>query len=360
MTSEERIEELQALGYNRRESAFLELAALHSGFLLQRQYRTYTGCSRPTVSLFTSKMVANGDAVVSFVSRPVTVYHLTRKRVYAAVGDAESPHRRPREPLGIKAKLMALDYVVAHHERHFLATEAELIDHFTAERGIERDKLPVTRYRTGAGPLHFADKYPIAVAGADPRAGEHPIFCYVDPGEASLDGFTTYLSRHRRLFEALGAARITYVSDRRGRFAAAAQAFERFCRRSDALSQSRANRLLQYFRARAVHEHRVAGVLTKEILDNVREGRAAFRQSCFDVLFDRWSVDGDDAVRAALDAECRRPEAGAVAFDTWHAAERYDIFGTVWRTPELGRRAQLAKGEREGATDGVRATKADT
>jgi hypothetical protein len=41
MTDAERINALQALGYNEREAAFLCLAALHSGYFLRRQYHSF-------------------------------------------------------------------------------------------------------------------------------------------------------------------------------------------------------------------------------------------------------------------------------------------------------------------------------
>ena len=43
MTNSDRINVLEQLGYSEREAAFLNLAALHGGYFLRRQYCEFLG-----------------------------------------------------------------------------------------------------------------------------------------------------------------------------------------------------------------------------------------------------------------------------------------------------------------------------
>jgi hypothetical protein len=291
--------------------------------------------SGAAATVFTTKLLANKHGLATRVGRHTELYHVSGKAVYVALDEPDNRHRRRRSPLAIKAKLMALDYVLAHPQDTFLATERERVAYFTDRWQIDRQVLPAKQYR---GPRSetirfFVDKYPIAIArGTDPTA-DGPTFCYIDPGEASLGGFDTYLQQYERLWLALPAARVVYVGDHHGSAPGAQVIFERFWRRTGAREASLTDRLLAYFHVRAVYERRMPGAISKEMLDRVRDGRAEFAGPRIDALFERWCREGDASIRATSEAEDRSIRARAITLSTWVAEHHYDVFGTVWHSP---------------------------
>jgi hypothetical protein len=155
------------------------------------------------------------------------IYHVRAKRLYAALGQPDNRHRRKRPASGIKAKLMALDYVLAHVGERFLATEVERLEYFRG-LGLERARLPRMLYRTRAGGpptiRYFVERYPTWVRETVSEAIVS--FTYVDPGGASMEGLETFLRSYNWLAEALPHVRIVYVADRARSFDAARSTFD--------------------------------------------------------------------------------------------------------------------------------------
>jgi hypothetical protein len=129
MTSNDRIQALQELGYSPREAAFLCLAALHNGFFLRRQYLGFVEADRGRADdQFVTRICNHGHVRIITGKARILVYHLCSRPFYRAIGKGENRHRRMRPMCAIRAKLMALDYVLAHPGVHFLATEEEKVD----------------------------------------------------------------------------------------------------------------------------------------------------------------------------------------------------------------------------------------
>ena len=212
---------LQGFGYTEREAQFIELAALHSGYFLRRQFNTFLGRSRGRAADdFIQKLFRREHVTCDVFLRHAHVYHLSAKPLYTLLGEPDNRHRRSRSPIGIKSKLMTLDFVLAHRDVQFLATERARVTYF-AERGVELEQLPHLVYRAHKGgdttARYFVEKFPLSVLD-DGSVG----LSYIDPGEYSVEGFETFLDRYTKLIDSLPHVRITYVADTSRNFADAA------------------------------------------------------------------------------------------------------------------------------------------
>src|SRR3954465_645202 len=155
---------LQDLGYTEREAQFIELAALHSGYFVRRQFNAFLGQPRGRAAAdLIEKLVHRHHVTCEVFFGHAHVYHLSAKPLYTLLGEPDNRHRRHRSPFGIKTKLMTLDYVLAHREARFLATEDARVAYFT-ERGIDRARLPQLVYRARRGgpstARYFVEKFP--------------------------------------------------------------------------------------------------------------------------------------------------------------------------------------------------------
>ena len=134
---------------------FLCLAALHGGYFLRRPVQRFPrmpsrwkcgpldgerGCSKVT-SAFTNQPIGRRFIMwePSCFLRP-----LGRKTTAIDAGG---------RPYPVKVKLMGLDFVLAHQQHHYLATEAEKLDYFVSRLGL--NSHPSQRiYRSRHGPQY--------------------------------------------------------------------------------------------------------------------------------------------------------------------------------------------------------------
>jgi hypothetical protein len=233
MTSAERIRALQELGYSPREATFLCLAALHSGFFLRRQYLRFVEAERGRADdQFVARLCNQGHVRIITGKARVLVYHLCSRPFYAAIGESDNRHRRIRPLCAIKAKLMALDSVLAHPGVSFLATEEEKVDYFTRNPGIDAACLPTKIYHAktnkSATRRYFVDKFPIALPPENAGSPSEVSFCYIDEGEIATPAFETWLCQYHRLFVALRSFRVIFVACGNARFWQAEQEYRRF------------------------------------------------------------------------------------------------------------------------------------
>src|SRR5579863_4099649 len=199
LADSERVAGLGCLGYTEREARFLCLAALHSGYFLRRQYREFLARDDGgSVAQLIEKALAREHVRVFTYHHKTQVYHLGARPFYTALGQPDNRNRRWHEPITIKARLMALDFVLAHREHFYLATEQEKLDYFTKTVGIDRDTLPGKLYRSalngGNTARYFIEKYPLFFS--EPLSPGHPTppvvsFGFVDEGAVTWSGFET-------------------------------------------------------------------------------------------------------------------------------------------------------------------------
>ena len=234
MTNEKRIREIQELGYTERQAAFLCLAALHGGYFLRRQYNAFLGYQPGgSAEHLIEKAIRKGHVRAHESAYRTVIYHIGAKPFFEAIGEQNNRNRRRRQPYSIKIKLMGFDYVLAHREHHYLATETEKLNYSSGTLGIDLSYLPVRIYRSKDRRIktarYFVDKFPLFLSGALGAAPPVVSFCYIDGDARKPSGFDTYLQQYRYLFARLESFRVVYVAADQSMSPKAERIFSRLC-----------------------------------------------------------------------------------------------------------------------------------
>jgi hypothetical protein len=310
MTNEDRIQTIERLGYTRREAAFLCLVALHSGFYLRRQYRRFAVVEAGRSDDHLATKVINLNHGSSIAGKANTlVYHLCSRSFYNAIGQPDNRHRRMRTRLAIKAKLMALDHVLAHPDARYLATEEEKLDYFLREVCIAELDLPVKTYRSETSlavtTRYFIDKFPIAILSEASSSPPVVTFSYIDEGAIATPGFENWLGQYARLFIVLDRFRVDYVTT--PAFPGAERTFHRFHgdsdRIPDALDRVAVDKLLTFFRLEHLFRMRDFSSLTTSKLEQLRQLRKEHSAPRNFELLGFWKARGEQALLEKLRRE---------------------------------------------------------
>src|SRR6266508_830168 len=311
LTNNDRIKALQQIGYSEPEAGFLCLAALHGGYFLRRQFAHFLGRQDGgTVTQLTQKVLAQGHVRTSTWRQNTQLYHLCARPFYGALGQGDNRNRRPREVPAVKNKVMALDFVLAHRQAHYLATEREKLDYFIDHLQLDLAALLSKGYQSTACGVtttrYFVDKYPIFVTSKT-QEGATPLtsFCFVDEGLVSLSRFETYLTQYGPLFESLSTFHLVYVAADRTHFSGARTMFERYLTRGSSGSNGRGSdreieRLLAYFKARRLYEQQQFASFDRSQLIGLREARDEFSRPDHEALYAKWQATCDGAIREIL------------------------------------------------------------
>ncbi len=322
MTQEQRTINIQRLGYAESEAQFLCLVALHGGYFVRRQFDSWIGVQRGKRSEeFVADLLDRRHCRRHVFEHNRQVFHLHFRPFYSAISDENSRNRREHQPQAIKARLIALDFVLAHPGNHYFATELEKIEYLCGERGITREHLPAKLF--GNTRRYFLDRFPMFT-----RPGASDIaFCYIDSGFETSAAFVTHLRHYLPLFGELPSFELVYVGTASARFGEAQTVFERVLSHGCAwLSKAAdANRLLEHFRDRLLFEQRQTSSFDRVRLDRLRDDMDTFSGPHFVELFERWKSLGDDAILAEL-ASCKMPKG---RFSKILLPHDYDIFGRI-------------------------------
>src|SRR5215510_8095704 len=338
MTNEERIFALQNYGYTHRQATFLSTVALHSGYFLRRQYHKFLG-QKPGASA--QRLIQRGLATchirIHGSANRTLIYHLGARSVYRALADDDNPNQRWRQPYSVKTKLMGLDFVLAHPQYRYLATEDEKLDFFCSTLGLERDCLFARDYRSRhpEGPKrtrYFVDRFPIFVTSAATDLRPLVSFCYVDGAQARPSGFETYLEHYRAVFSSLPAFEVVYVAIDPQIFPKAERAFAQYIRTSlhhpeDPLLA----RLREHFRIRELFDQKETRCLDQQRLDCFRDELEEYRGPKFDALYQQWKNEGSLGIHSAPATDQVRR-----VFRTWRVAHEYQLFGDLTRATTVG------------------------
>jgi len=332
-----RIESLLTLGYTQREAAFLDWAGLHSGYFLRRQFVRFIGkAAGGTAAAFIERALAFGHIKALTYTANVHLYHLCSRRFYTALAQPNNRNRRDRQPLTIKAKLMALDYVLANTAYTYLATEQEKFEYFTAHVGLEPKVLPQVVFG-GADDgsstrRYFIDKFPIYLETLTDEA-IRPTFCYVDPGATTVSGFETYLSRYHGLFSCLEKFRLVYVATRPLLFRDAAATFQRFVqgdRRADERKSGGSLTDLQaFFEARWLFERGDLATFDRAKLIWFRDLRTQLAGPEIDAQFELWRRRRESTFTPESEPKSGANPTLSGSFSTSVLENNYDVFGTL-------------------------------
>jgi hypothetical protein len=213
---------LEALGYTEREAAFLYLVAVHSGYFVRRQFDYFTDRNKGALVMrFLDKARIAGHIEFLDYKQGWHVYHLCSRAVYRLLGNAESQHRRRKGDAQVRARLMALDYVLENDSDHYLESNAERVHFFVENRGIAPDLF--TGDDSELYPLLAS--FPISLADRI-RPAQSPVrFAFIDEGLATTEKFLRFLSVAGPLLRAVGTFELVYVSGSAFNFSAARDAF---------------------------------------------------------------------------------------------------------------------------------------
>lgn len=211
---------LESLGYTEREATFLYLVAAHSGYFLRRQFSYYIDRHKGFLAhRFLEKAHAAGHIETIDYGQGFYVYHLFAKPIYRLLGNADSQNRRRKGDGMIRARLMALDYVLENDADHYLVSLEERSHFFTEVRGIAADDL--------SSSFAFSNTFPVAVADRTQPATSLVRFVFVDEGLLSTRKYGRFLTDMAPLLHELGTFELVYVACSSHNFPAAEHEFRR-------------------------------------------------------------------------------------------------------------------------------------
>ena len=297
MTFEQRVIALEPLRFTPRQTRFLALVALHSGYCLRRQYAAFAGIQYgKNVCDFFETLVARGLAE-RFTQRADRghIYHVKARAIYRALGQPENRNRRQASAALIARRIMVLDYVLRHADVEWLSTENEKVELF-GRFGVPPRDLPNRVF--GPSPIgaaittrYFVQKTPVALVGDPPIA---TFVCLVtDTTGHTLEQF---LRDHRRLLAWLPAWSVIAIGESPTGLLACEAAFQRFRAQSTATVSASRDDLAWFFQTRhAVDQGDLTG-LSVTAIERFRTLREAFRRPIFDELYLEWQRHGDAAL----------------------------------------------------------------
>lgn len=214
------ISALQSLGYTEREASFLFLVGAHSGYFLRRQFSYFADRQKGFIAQrFLEKAHAAGHVATIDCGQGFFLYHLFSKPLYRMLGNPDSQNRRRKGDGSIRARLMALDYVLENPEEHYLVSEEDRIRFFSVTRKLGAD-APVP-WRP------FSGTFPISVADRMHPATSLVRFVFLDEGLRSTRRFSRFLTGMGSLFHALGSFELIYTACSAYNFAGAEREFRR-------------------------------------------------------------------------------------------------------------------------------------
>lgn len=214
---------LESLGYTSREAAFLYLVAVHSGYFLRRQFDYFIDRQKGAISqnLIEKARVAGHVAVLDY-KQGRHVYHLFFRPIYRLLGNPDSQNRRRKGDASIRARLMALDYVLENLDDHHLESAEEKARFLSEARRV----TPET-FLDSEGKLLFPlNAALISIADRTRPATSLVRFVFVDEGLLTTTRFARFLRAAKPLLTSLSNAEVIYVAGSRRNFATAQYVFD--------------------------------------------------------------------------------------------------------------------------------------
>jgi hypothetical protein len=334
MTFNERVRALEPLGFSARQTRFLATVALHSGFSLLRHYAAFADLAYGEgVRHFFDRLVARKLATrLAFRRDRGHVYHLQHSAIYAAIGQDDNRNRRRTSPALIARKLMLLDFVLAHPDADWYATEQDKVALFADRFGVPVRDLPRRIYPPRwTGPCatsttrYFIHKLPIFLSGEPPTVS----FAFLVT-DTSGQPFAQFLRDHERLLGHLPAWRIVLVHPQHlpgvpacvAAFRSFAADIERRC------GPGEVEAVRGFFVERQRLDSDLRHVSTSELRTFQERYRRFLTPELVD-LYRRWQREGDSVLSESETGALRAVLAsGAPLLSTHRLPCRYDRFGT--------------------------------
>jgi hypothetical protein len=280
---------LRIFGYTERESGFMALAGLQSGYFLRRHFNSFIGRECGAVGQqFIDRALRLGHVqeIAGWGKR--VIYHVCARDVYAQLGDTDNRNRRQHRPDTIRRRLMILDYVMARPAEAWLLTDKERQELLGRGRASKASTSPSLGRTTADCP---DDRQPLSV---DPAGAVRMAF--VDAGLRGFSEWERFLKRRRHLGE-LSQAEVSYASCDPARFSHAESLFRRVVTGAAADGAIEIARLRAYFTARRLFDERRYEQFDQARLDRLREDRRVYAGEEFEQAYVQWQQRGDDVLR---------------------------------------------------------------
>ncbi|HKW03264.1 MAG TPA: hypothetical protein VJN96_25790 [Vicinamibacterales bacterium] len=245
----------------------------YSGVCLLRQYSTFAGIvhGQKTCKFFAKLVSRKLATAYACRHNRGRVYHVHHKALYRAIGETDSPHRRPLSPDQIIQGLATLDAVLTTPTIEYLATADDRARRLSVVAHLFRDKHPV---------------------GVDPDG--RVVLLYVAT-EACSHRFLAFLQRQQTLLRSLPTwtLRIVVPSWPLG----LDNAYLKMANPelSQVLSRKHVERLRAYFEQRRAAQTTDARPRSAD-LDLARR---AYRGERFELLYRGWLIEGDSVLETA-------------------------------------------------------------
>jgi hypothetical protein len=206
---------------------------------------------------------------------------------------------------------MVLDYVLAHGEVDWLATEQQKVDVFTERFAIAPADLPQKLYSAARAGVpgtirYFTHKLPVAIVGDPPVA----YFSYLALDQRAVV-FEQFLHDHARLFARLPIWTVVAVGTSPGLLSACEAVFHRDVRSLTSSFAVRRDDLRWYFEARRSVEQGDVARFSVPDIDRFRRLREHFRRPSIEQQYGDWLARGVDEFLEPEDLDSEpRPSRG--------------------------------------------------
>jgi len=271
---------LRSFGYTEVESRFLYLVATHSGYFTVRQFLDFAHArSGKRNAHLIEKLFSQGHATAQRYRRRSCVYHLHSRALYDAIGKGELRNRRNHEIRHIRARLLALDYILVHPDDDYFDTAEAKRRYF-----VETLKVPESIFTQGtdqADAMTFGDRFPISVWRTSESAPA-VVFTYVASEQVGLDPFIKHLRTYRPLFACLSHFQFVYISTASREQEEAAELFALL------IQGKRLADLLRYFSLKTKWDNKQYGELATEDLIFLSQSRKRYTGEIFATLHHLW------------------------------------------------------------------------
>lgn len=287
MTSEDRTKAVSDFGFTERQARFMVTVMLNGGVCVPRQYARFVGTAYgQNVNAFFDKLVGNGFAVrCSCVHNRAGVYQLRYQPLYRAIGEPNSPNRKPIAAGSVMERLMILDAVISDPDRVWLSAASDKVAFFAGASSCPPEQL--------RGKSVFA-AFPIGV-----DTGGRPVFIFVVSSWNS-DDLRAFLQRHGDLLASLPGWTIRLVLPTH--FEGVRSRFQDIVR--DELASPMSPRSFEELRWYFEQRRRPTPGENDEA-DRFRRVGRAFAGTRWRLLYRRWLTDGDSALNVATSVALR-------------------------------------------------------
>ncbi len=299
---DEHVAAIAQQGYTPREAAFLARVAVAGGYFTRQQFADALGLERgKSDARFVRRLVQRGDATMQVFCDATQVYHLTAAGLWSVVAGVPRRQRRSRPPLAIRARLLALDLVLALPEVTFALGDPARV-RVCDEAAIPRAAIPVRQYRGDGTVPHRTRPFPDAllVGQYDQGATLGMVLGCVDDGGQTQPAFDTWMRRHLPMLAWATAWTIAYACESTTQAIAAERTFQRVLADAPVIDLTdRRAESVEYCTLRDQYERQRwtdLGASGIQRYLSLKSGLGGLG----DVVFEAWRQGGEPAVEARL------------------------------------------------------------